>query len=63
VLHRHGSVCAPFTAALLTALQAPRALIHLNPFLTDAVAADTQGRQRPHVGGSYGTEAGSLVLG
>jgi uncharacterized caspase-like protein len=54
---------SPFTAALLTALQAPRALIHLNPFLTDAVAADTQGRQRPHVGGSYGTEAGSLMLG
>jgi hypothetical protein len=35
----------------------------LNPFLTDEVAADSGGRQRPHVGGSYGTEAGNLLLG
>ena len=53
----------PFTAALLRAFAAPRRLVDLNPFLTDEVAADTGGRQRPHVGGSYGTEAGNLLLG
>ncbi len=35
----------------------------LNPFLTDEVAADSGGKQRPHVGGSYGVEAGNLLLG
>ena len=54
---------SPFTAALLKALAAPRRLLELNPFLTDEVAADSGGKQRPHVGGSYGTEAGNLVLG
>ena len=50
---------SPFTAALLKALTAPRRLVDLNPFLT----ADSGGKQRPHVGGSYGTEAGNLLLG
>ena len=54
---------SPFTAALLKALAAPRRLLELNPFLTDEVAADSGGKQRPHVGGSYGTEAGNLMLG
>jgi len=54
---------SPFTAALLKAFAAPRRLVDLNPFLTDEVAADSGGRQRPHVGGSYGTEAGNLLLG
>ena len=54
---------SPFTAALLKALAAPKRLLELNPFLTDEVAADSGGRQRPHVGGSYGTEAGNLLLG
>ena len=54
---------SPFTAALLKALQAPRRLLELAPFLTDEVAADSGGAQRPHVGGSYGTEAGNLLLG
>jgi hypothetical protein len=54
---------SPFTAALLAALAAPKRLIDLNPFLTDAVAADSGGKQRPHVGGSYGTEAGNMLLG
>jgi hypothetical protein len=57
---------SPFTAALLQALsggEAPRRLLELNPFLTDAVSADSGGAQRPHVGGSYGTEAGNLLLG
>jgi hypothetical protein len=54
---------SPFTAALLKALAAPRRLVDLNPFLTDEVSADTSGKQRPHVGGSYGTEAGNLMLG
>jgi uncharacterized caspase-like protein len=54
---------SPFTAALLKAFAAPKRLLELNPFLTDEVAADSGGRQRPHVGGSYGTEAGNLLLG
>jgi uncharacterized caspase-like protein len=54
---------SPFTAALLKALAAPRRLVDLNPFLTDEVVADSGGEQRPHVGGSYGTEAGNLILG
>jgi hypothetical protein len=37
--------------------------VDLNPFLTDAVCDDSGGAQRPHVGGSYGTEAGNLLLG
>ena len=54
---------SPFTAALLQVLAAPRRLMEVAPFLTDEVVADTQGKQRPHVGGSYGTLAGNLVLG
>ena len=54
---------SPFTAALLKAFAAPKRLLELNPFLTDEVGADTAGKQRPHVGGSYGTEAGNLMLG
>jgi len=54
---------SPFTAALLSALSVPGlSLLHLNPMLTDEVAADSGGRQVPHVGGSYGIEAGNLVL-
>jgi uncharacterized caspase-like protein len=64
-LDRSSSVAghSPFTAALLKAFEAPRRLVDLNPFLTDAVVADSAGKQRPHVGGSYGTEAGNLMLG
>ena len=54
---------SPFTAALLKALAAPRRLNDLNPFLTDEVVADSGGKQRPHVGGTYGVEAGNLLLG
>ena len=54
---------SPFTAALLKAFAAPKRLVDLNPFLTDEVGADTAGKQRPHVGGSYGREAGNLLLG
>ncbi len=54
---------SPFTAALLNAFAAPKRLVDLNPFLTDEVGADTAGKQRPHVGGSYGREAGNLLLG
>jgi hypothetical protein len=54
---------SPFTAALLKAFAAPKRLLELNPFLTDQVVADSGGKQRPHVGGSYGTEAGNLLLG
>ena len=59
----HTPAHSPFTAALLKALQTPRRLLELNPYLTDEVAADSGGRQRPHVGGSYGTAAGNLLLG
>jgi uncharacterized caspase-like protein len=54
---------SPFTAALLKAFAAPKRLLELNPFLTDEVGADTAGKQRPHVGGSYGQDAGNLLLG
>ena len=54
---------SPFTAALLKAFAEPRRLLELNPFLTDEVSADSGRKQRPHVGGSYGIEAGSLLLG
>ena len=54
---------SPFTAALLKAFEAPKRLVDLSPFLTDEVAADSGGEQRPHVGGSYGIEAGNLMLG
>ena len=54
---------SPFTAALLSVLARPGvSLLHLNPLLTDLVQSDSGGRQRPHVGGSYGMEAGSLTL-
>ena len=56
----------PFAAALLEALcgaGAPKRLLELSPFLTDAVSSDTGGQQRPHVSGSYGTEAGNILLG
>ena len=59
----HTPAHSPFTAALLKALQKPRRLLELNPYLTDEVAADSGGQQRPHVGGSYGTAAGNLLLG
>ena len=54
---------SPFTAALLKAFAKPRRLLDLNPFLTDEVTADSGGKQRPHVCGSYGGTAGNLVLG
>ena len=54
---------SPFTAALLKALAMPKRLVDLNPFLTDEVSADTDSKQRPHMGGSYGTVAGNLMLG
>lgn len=54
---------SPFTAALLKAFAVRLRLLELNPFLTDEVAADSGGKQRPHMGGSYGTEAGNLLLG
>ena len=54
---------SPFTAALLKALEAPRRLNDLNPFLTTEVVADSGGKQRPHVGGSYDIDAGNLMLG
>jgi uncharacterized caspase-like protein len=54
---------SPFTAALLKAFAAPKRLVDLNPFLTSEVAADSGAKQRPHVGGSYGVEAGNLMLG
>jgi len=54
---------SPFTAALLRALELPGlTLLQLNPTLTDAVQADSGGKQRPHVGGSYGSAAGQLTL-
>ena len=54
---------SPFTAALLKALKVPQLrLLDLNPMVTDEVEADSGGKQRPHVGGSYGVEAGNLVL-
>ena len=49
--------------AHLGVLAAPRRLMEVAPLLTDQVVADTQGKQRPHVGGSYGTVAGNMVLG
>jgi hypothetical protein len=54
---------SPLAAALLQALAAPLRLLNLSPFLVDAVAADTCGQQRPHVGGAYGVHAGKLKLG
>ncbi len=45
----------PLTAALLRALEQPRRLVDLSPFVTDEVAADS--------GGSYGVDAGNLLLG
>jgi uncharacterized caspase-like protein len=54
---------SPFTAALLKALSAPLRLNDLNPFLTDEVVADSGGKQRPHVGGTYGVSAGNLLIG
>ncbi len=54
---------SPFTAALLQALQAPRQLKDLTPFLRDTVLADTGREQTPWIGGSLGVEAGNLVLG
>ncbi len=54
---------SPFTAGLLMALAVPRRLVDLAPFLPDEVAADSGGRQRPYVGGSYGVDAGNLLLG
>ena len=54
---------SPFTAALLKALAVPQLrLLDLTPMLTDEVSSDSGGKQRPHVGGSYGREAGDLVL-
>lgn len=54
---------SPFTAALLAVLPRQLALKDLNGELVDAVVADTGRQQRPFVGGSYGKEAGNLVLG
>ena len=54
---------SPFTAALLKALAVPGlTLLRLNPLLTQEVESDTGGKQRPHVGGSYGVEAADLML-
>jgi hypothetical protein len=54
---------SPFTAALLKAFEAPKRLLELNPFLTDEVHQDSNGKQRPFIGGSFGSEAGNLLLG
>jgi uncharacterized caspase-like protein len=54
---------SPFTAALLQALEMPRQLKDLTPFLRDSVLADTGREQTPWIGGSLGVEAGNLVLG
>ena len=54
---------SPFTAALLKAFATPRRLLDLNPFLTDEVREDSGDKQLPHVGGSYGIQAGNLLLG
>ena len=54
---------SPFTAALLKALTVPGlTLLRLNPLLTQEVETDTGGKQRPHVGGSYGVQAADLML-
>ena len=54
---------SPFTAALLRALETPRRLGDLCPFLTTTVLEDSGRQQRPHVGGSVGVEAADMVLG
>ena len=48
---------------LWTALPLKLALNDLNPHLVDAVESDTKKRQSPFVGGTFGRDAGNLVLG
>lgn len=54
---------SPFTAALLLALEQPRRLNDLPMFLVDAVRSDTGEEQRPQHVVTFGTEAGTLMLG
>jgi uncharacterized caspase-like protein len=54
---------SPFTAALLRTFEAPRRLNDLGMFLVDEVQRDTDRQQRPQKVDSFGTEAGSIVLG
>jgi uncharacterized caspase-like protein len=54
---------SPFTAALLRTLEAPRRVNDLGMHLVDEVLRDTEKRQRPQTAASFGTEAGSILLG
>jgi uncharacterized caspase-like protein len=54
---------SPFTAALLRTLEAPRRVNDLGMYLVDEVQRDTGKRQRPQTAASFGTEAGSILLG
>jgi hypothetical protein len=52
---------SPFTAALLRSLEAP--LNDLSMFLVDEVKRDTRDKQCPQALATWGTEAGTLLLG
>ncbi len=54
---------SPFTAALLRSLEAPRRLNDLSMFLVDEVKRDTRNKQCPQALATWGTEAGTLLLG
>ena len=54
---------SPFTAALLRSLEAPRRLNDLPMFLVDEVKRDTRDQQCPQALATWGTEAGTLLLG
>ena len=54
---------SPFTAALLRSLEAPRRLNDLPMFLVDEVRRDTRDRQCPQALATWGTQAGTLLLG
>ena len=54
---------SPFTAALLRSFEAPRRLNDLSMFLVDEVKRDTRDKQCPQALATWGTEAGTLLLG
>jgi hypothetical protein len=54
---------SPFTAALLRSFEAPRRLNDLSMFLVDEVKRDTRDKQCPQALATWGTEAGTLMLG
>jgi hypothetical protein len=54
---------SPFTAALLHSLEEPRQLNSLSMFLVDEVTRDTSQKQCPQAVATWGSAAGTLILG